>query len=158
MSAYILSILGIVVAGIIIDVVIPAGNISKYIKGVYAIFVVAVLINPIVQFISKTHDYKLNYTDYELDAELIEYIFTNRVESKENEIEMYLNCEGFLNIDIKINFSINKNEIVYNSCLVNLENLSIKPDKQHINKYEFITKAISTYTNLTYEEIEFYEW
>ena len=53
--------------------------------------------------------------------------------------------------------SINKNEIVYNSCLVNLENLSIKPDKQHINKYEFITKAISTYTNLTYEEIEFYE-
>ena len=71
MSGYILSILGIVIAGVVIDVILPAGTINKYIKSIFSIFVVAVIISPVVKFISNKHDYNLTYTDYELDKELI---------------------------------------------------------------------------------------
>jgi len=158
MSGYVLSILGIVLLGVLIDVIIPSGNINKYIKSIYSIFVVAVIISPVVNFIANKNDYKLTYLNYEIDAELLEYVYKLRVENAENNIEIYLNNEGFSGIDIIIDYSINNNEIQYNSCSVNLQNLGISADKLNINKYEFIKQAVKSFTNLTYEEIVIYEW
>lgn len=158
MSNYVLSILGIVVIGIIIDVVIPSGNINKYIKSVFSIFVVSVIISPIVKFISNKNGIKIDYNNYELDAGLVEYIFEKRVDNEEIKIETYLEDEGFKEVDININFSINNNEIEYISCQVNLKNLVISADKQHINKYEFIKEVVKDFTNLTEEEIVIDEW
>jgi len=157
MSGYVLSILGIVLLGVLIDVIIPSGNINKYIKSIYSIFVVAVIISPVVNFIANKNDYKLTYLNYEIDAELLEYVYKLRVENAENNIEIYLNNEGFSGIDIIIDYSINNNEIQYNSCSVNLQNLGISADKLNINKYEFIKQAVKSFTNLTYEEIVIYE-
>ena len=153
MSGYVLSILGIVLLGVIIDVIIPSGNISKYIKSVFSIFVVAVIISPVVNFLSNKNGIKLEYDNYEMDKQLIEYIFAKRTENEENKIEIYLKDNGFNGIDINLNYSINNNELEYISCTINLKNLVISADKQHINKYEFITKTVKDFTNLTDEEI-----
>ena len=158
MSGYILSILGIVLLGVIIDVIVPSGNINKYIKSVFSIFVVAVIISPVINFISNKNGIKLNYSNYEMDKKLIEYIFEKRTENEENRIEKYLQEEGFDKVDININFSINNNELEYISCEINLTKLAISADKQHINKYEFIKEIVKDFTNLTDEEIVINEW
>ena len=157
MSGYILSILGVVLLGIIIDVIIPSGNINKYIKSIFSIFIVAVIISPVVKFLSNKNDFKLDYNNYEIDQELVQYIYKKRVENEEKKIEQHVQSEGFEGIDIVLDFSINNNEIEYNSCNINLENLVISADKQHINKYEFIKNLVIDYTNLTKEEILIYE-
>ena len=157
MSSYVLSILGVVLLGIIIDVIIPSGNINKYIKSIFSIFIVAVIISPVVKFLSNKSDFKLDYNNYEIDQELVQYIYKKRVENEEKKIEQHFQSEGFEGIDIVIDFSINNNEIEYNSCNINLENLVISADKQHINKYEFIRNLVIDYTNLTKEEILIYE-
>jgi len=144
--------------GVIIDVIIPSGNISKYIKSVFSIFVVAVIISPVVNFLSNKNGIKLEYDNYEMDKQLIEYIFAKRTENEENKIEIYLKDNGFNGIDINLNYSINNNELEYISCTINLKNLVISADKQHINKYEFITKSVKDFTNLTDEEIVIDEW
>jgi len=143
--------------GIIIDVILPNGNISKYIKGVYSIFVVAVIINPVVSFLSNKNQIKLNYQTFEMDSELVLYIYEKRTNNLEKSIEEDLSNQGFKGIDIELQFSINNNEIKYNLCTVNLKNLSISQDKLHINKYEFIQGIVTDYVNLTNEEIV-YEW
>ena len=153
MNGYILSILGIIVAGIIIDIIIPSGTINKYIKSIYSIFVVAVLLMPLMKFLNSNQGFQLSYVDYELQENLINYIFKSRVDSLETNIEEYLSGEGFAQIDIKLEYSIENNEIIYNSCHVNLQNLSITEDKQHINKYEFIKEVVNSYTNLNSWEI-----
>ncbi len=158
MARYILSILGIVVAGIFIDIIVPNGNINKYIKSIYSIFVVAVLITPIVKFISKKDIYTLQYEDYQINEKLMNYINNQTVKGMQDRIVNKLEQEGFSGIDIKINFSLNNNEITLNSCEVNLKNLSISADKQNINKYEFISGVIKENTNLADEVILFYEW
>lgn len=157
MSNYVLSILGIVLLGIIIDVILPFGSINKYIKSIYSIFIVAVIISPVVQLIAKKNDFKLSYTDYEVDKELVEYILTNRVKNDELKLENYLSDQGLSGIDIVFEFSINNNEIEYNSCSIYLQNLVISQDKQHINKYEYIKDVVAEYANLTEEEIVLYE-
>lgn len=157
MAGYILSILGIVVAGIIIDIIVPSGNINKYIKSIYAIFVVAVILSPLINYLNKEHDLTIHYDDYQVSEQLLNYISKQKISSLEQQIENGLDEEGFDNVDIKINYSIENNELSINSCMVNLQNLVIVADKQHINKYEFIIEVVQKYTNLTEEVIIFYE-
>lgn len=158
MSGYILSILGIVIAGVVIDIIIPSGSINKYIKSIYAIFVVAVLLMPLIKFLNQNHGFQVSYSDYEFQENLMNFIHNKRVEGLENEIENYFEIEGFKSIDIDINFSIENNEIIYKICQVNLKNLEISTDKQHINRYEFIKEVVNSYTNLSSEEIVINEW
>lgn len=158
MSGYILSILGIVIAGVVIDIIIPSGSINKYIKSIYAIFVVAVLLMPLIKFLNQNHGFQVSYSDYEFQENLMNFIHNKRVEGLENEIENYFEIEGFKSIDIDINFSIENNEIIYKICHVNLKNLEISTDKQHINRYEFIKEVVNSYTNLSSEEIVINEW
>lgn len=158
MTKYILSILGIVIAGIFIDIIVPNGKINKYIKSIYSIFVVAVLLSPLINFLNKNHDFTVKYKDYELNTELINYIHSMRVKAMETNLENYLGAEGFKNIHIELTFSSKNNEISYNSCKISLKNLVIEKDKQHINKYEFIKEVVKENTNLSNEEIIFDEW
>lgn len=157
MSGYILSILGIVIVGVLVDIVVPSGTINKYIKSIYAIFVLAVILSPVIKFLSNSHDINVNITGYKINEDLMNYINTNKIKSIETNIENKLKDEGFDGIDIKINYSIESNELMINSCTVNMQNLVITSDKQHINKYEFIIEVVREYTNLADEEIIFYE-
>ena len=81
MSGYILSILGIVLAGVFIDIIVPAGAISKYIKGIYSIFVVAILVSPVVKFLNKNHDFTIKYQEHNINENLLNYIYTMRATS-----------------------------------------------------------------------------
>ncbi len=157
MSGYILTILGIVLAGILIDIIVPTGKINKYIKSIFAIFVVAVILMPVVKFIAKSDEITINYTDYEIEQNLMDYIFSSRVTAYENEIIEVLENNGLSNIDIKINYSINSNELSLNSCEVNLKNMTSSNIEMHNNRYEFIAETIKEITNLTDEVIIFYE-
>lgn len=157
MSGYILTILGIVLAGILIDIIVPTGKINKYIKSIFAIFVVAVILMPVVKFIAKSDEITINYNDYEIKQNLMDYIFSSRVTAYENEIIEVLENNGLSNIDIKINYSINSNELSLNSCEVNLKNMTSSNIEMHNNRYEFIAETIKEITNLTDEVIIFYE-
>ncbi len=157
MNGYILSVLGIVLLGIIIDIIIPNGNINKYIKSIYAIFVVAVIISPLTKILKYDNDFSIKYQDYEISQNLLNYIYSARVDSLEIEIVDTLEREGISNISININYSSENNELVYHSCIVNLKNMVISLDKQHINSYEYITRIINATTGLKSEEIIFNE-
>ena len=157
MSGYILTILGIVLAGILIDIIVPTGKINKYIKSIFAIFVVAVIIMPVVKLISNKDNITIDYNDYEIEENLMNYIFSSRVRAYENEIETALNNAGYSKVDIKINYSINSNELSLNSCEVNLKNMTSSNIEMHNNRYEFIAETIKEITNLTDEVIIFYE-
>lgn len=153
MKAYILSILGIVVVGVFIDIIVPNGNINKYIKSIYSIFVVAVITSPIMNLLNKNHNFTIKYKDYNLNNNLLSYIYDMKANSLEAYLKSAFDKEGFSNVDIILNYSIQNDELIYNSCLVNLKNLVIKADKQHINKYDYIKSTIKEKTNLTDEEI-----
>ena len=157
MAGYILSILGIVVAGIFIDILVPSGNINKYIKSVFGIFVLAVIIAPVVKFVANSKNISVEITGQEVNQNLLYYIFNQRVQTMQNEVQSRLEEKGFSNIDIKINFSIKDNVLSINSCEVNMKKLSISGEAEHINKYEFIRHVVNEITNLTDEVIIFNE-
>ena len=157
MKAYIISILGITLCGVLIEIILPSGQTSKYIKSIYAIFVVAVILNPVINFFSKTNNVDLNYNNFEISDKLLNYISTQKVEAVKQSIIAELNQNGASNIDLNLNFTHENNELVYKSCVVNLKNLVYQPADKHISKYELIIKVVKQHTNLTDEVIIFDE-
>ena len=157
MSGYVLSIVGIIFAGVIVDVIIPAGSTAKYIKSIYAVFVVAVLILPIINFINNNKGFVIEYDEYEVNEKLLNYIYSNRVETLEDNISNSLKSNGLENIDIEINYSIENEDLVMLTCTINLKNLVINENFTHINKYDYIKKVVKDYIDLSDEEIIIYE-
>lgn len=157
MSGYVLSIVGIIFAGVIVDVIIPAGSTAKYIKSIYAVFVVAILILPIINFINNNKGFVLEYDEYEVNEKLLNYIYSNRVETLEDNILNGLKSNGLENIDIEINYSIENEDLVMLACTINLKNLVINENFTHINKYDYIKKVVKDYIDLSDEEIIIYE-
>lgn len=152
MNGYILSILGIVILGIVIDIIVPNGSINKYIKSIYSVFVLAVILTPLLKIVNN-QDFSLNYQEYEIDQSILNYIYSTRADNAEESIISMLEDNGFNGVVINLQFSSENNEFRYNSCNINLENMVIDEDKQHINSYEFITEAVRSITGLDEEEI-----
>ncbi len=157
MKAYIISILGITLCGVLIDIVLPAGSTSKYIKSIYSIFVVAVILNPLITFFAKTKNINLDYNNFETSQTLIDYINTQKIKSVETTIIEDLKQKGVSNIEVKINYDWQNNQLIYKSCLIDLKNMVYQPTDKHTNKYELITEVVQQHTNLSNEVIIFDE-
>ena len=51
MQGYILAMLGIVVISVLVEIILPSGQTSKYIKSILAVFIVYIIVNPIITFL-----------------------------------------------------------------------------------------------------------
>ena len=139
--------------GVLIEIIIPSGEINKYIKGIFSIFVVAVLLSPLVNFLNKTNNFSFEFQEQQIDQKLLNYIYSSKAKSLETLLETILFEQGFENVDIVLEFSIENDTLKYNSCKINLKNMVILPDKQHINKYEFIKEVVKENIDISEERI-----
>ena len=95
-SAWILGIVGVVVLSIIVDLVMPNGSTSKFIKNIFAFVIVIVILSPIVSFLSKK-DIKLedifennNITIQEEFLSSVNQKILNKLQEElENDIEEF---------------------------------------------------------------------
>lgn len=56
MNAWLLSIVGVVALGVLLEILLADGETAKYIKGVFALAVVLVLVAPLPKFLNKDFD------------------------------------------------------------------------------------------------------
>ena len=85
-GAWLLSIIGIIIIGNLIELILPDSNISKYVKSIYSFIVVFVIINPIIGLFNNTID-------------LFIWII-NVINGSANSIMMLLVSIGYLLINI----------------------------------------------------------
>ena len=137
MSGYLLALLGVIILGILIDVIIPSGSTSKYISGIFAIFVLFVMISPVLNF--KKNDYKLSdyftSVDIELNEKLLYSINDNKFNEIERNIKQQLTDNGYSNIVVDIQFSLVADNVEIKQVLVDLSNLVINTHSPNINRY-----------------------
>lgn len=96
MTGWIMSIVGVVVVGVLIDVLTPEGESNKYVKGVYALIVVLVIASPIAKALRSDVDFS-EYFDvtFETDDTFIDGVNDDRKESDEQKITRSLNIRGY---------------------------------------------------------------
>ncbi|MBQ8522685.1 MAG: stage III sporulation protein AF [Clostridia bacterium] len=159
MSSYLLALLGIIVLGVLVDVIIPSGSTSKYISGIFAIVVMFVMISPVLNFIK--NDYKLSdyftKVDIELNEKLLYNINDNKFNALEDDIENELSENGYSNVEIDIRFDIEADNVKITQVLVDLNNLVINENLTNINRYVYIRQVVLNHVAVTKEVVVFSE-
>lgn len=160
-SGFIISILGIVVLGVLIDLILPDGQMQKYIKSVFSVIVVLTMVSPLVNIdINKIEFDKFVYNENSI--ELNENYLKNYNEDYkvvlENIAENTLKNNGFKNVVVEIFYNKSNNNFKIEKVTLNLKKLEINTNQVHIDKYKEMKTIISNLLNVKGEIIFFYEW
>ena len=79
---WLLGVVGVVLLGVLADVLLPRGQMSKYVKGIFSVLLIFVLLSPIVTFFRQdmrlTDLINFDAGSYERDDAYIELIETER--------------------------------------------------------------------------------
>ena len=157
MTVWILSIVGCAFLGVMIDIVSPNGSLNKFIKSIFALFLVFVLMGPIKNFITtKTSGLGEISVGIKEDEEFLIKYNQNLAIQYEQEINKRLVASGIEGVSISILINLSNVEFEIIEVAVWLENLVLNENINHNNKYEKIEKVIKEVVG-DEQEIEFYE-
>lgn len=159
MNGYLLTLLGIILLGVLINTILPSGSTSKYISGIFAIFVMFVMISPVLTFIK--NDYTISDYFTKVDIELNDKLLYNVTDSKFNALEQQivkeLDGNGYSNVVIDIKFKLVADNVEITQVLVDLNNLVINQNSPNINRYVYIRQVIQQNLLVDKEVIMFSE-
>lgn len=156
MSAWILSIVGVCFIGVIFDVIVPEGKTNGFIKSMFAIFLLFVVVSPLPKLFNKTIDISTS-GGIEIDNNFIYNINKAKIESLENDIENMLEKKGFSNVNVSISANLYESELTVLKVYVNIKNLVILNGNENIDKYKGISEVVLEYLNVSKEDIVFYD-
>lgn len=157
-SMYLLSIVGVVFLIVIVDLILPDSKISKYIKSIAAVFVVAVIASPIINLVNSNWDWKSLFvnSEYQVDENVLNNINQQNIEVLEKELVEYLETQRIKGVEIMISASFTNNEPKINYIYVNLCDLVINENLEHIDYYTKIKELITQQINIEEEKIIIY--
>ncbi len=155
-SGYLLGIVGVVILTVLVDLVLPDSKISKYIKSIMAIFVIAVIISPISDLLRNGFDSNSLVIDseYAINQDILENLNEQNKNYMEDNIERSLAGLGYSGCDVMISMDSKDSEILY--LYVNLCDLVIKENEQHIDYHTKIKELIKNLVNVEEEQIILY--
>ena len=107
MSAWLISIVGVVSLGVLIEIVLPEGENSKYIRGIFSIIVIFVIISPLPKMM-KGDFFKDFLGNDQTQIEIDDDYYNSMVESIHNtiikDIQDNLTSNGYTNVEFDITF------------------------------------------------------
>ena len=160
MTSYLISVIGIVCLGVLVDIVMPTGQMNKYVKSMFGIFTIIVLITPIINLLKSDYDVSnlfYNQTTIQLDKDFIEATNKKIVEELESSIEKQCESSGYSHVECEIESILENNVLVIKKVILNLEKMVISSNQVHINKYTELEQAVKRVVNIVGGQIVFNE-
>ena len=151
MQQWIISIIGIVFVLLILDLILPSGSCKKIIQSVISIFFLCIFFSPLKSFISKTTS-----SEFSVDSGLYTTINLAKVQSIKDRILNELRSSGIkdVNVDIVTNTANIDFDIKY--VYVDVSNLSLSDNSQHINTNEVIKSVVIKISKVREEQVIIY--
>lgn len=162
LSKWILSIAGVICCSVIIEFILPDGQMNKYIKGILSFIIVLVIIMPLPKLLKNEYDYNNIFNienNIEVDEDYLYQLNLDKINALKKDIEKEIVSHGYKNVEIYVSADIFQNNMTYKSINVDLTRLVITDNAEHndITKIKKdITKIITKFIQINEEEI-FYE-
>ena len=160
MKEFLLSIIGVVMLGTVVDISLPTGKISKFIKSIFGIFIIVILISPIPKLLNQNYDFGSIFYDKvstEIDSDFLDVTYSNIVTELEESVVTCCSNAGFNNIKCKINYNVENSKLNIENVICDIKNMSISQNMVHINKYAEIEQAVKQVINIEGDKIIFDE-
>ena len=153
MKTWILSIVGVIFLNIMLDIVSPEGKTNAFIKSIFIIMFMYVILSPIIRLIKNVED--IDYSKYFI---AIEGISNNEeteqiISELQLKIQEYIAKNGINGVNVKIDGRVSNNEVDISNVNVDLSNIVLNIKDKHINKYKLITELIMDIVEVGEEQI-----
>lgn len=144
MTAWILSIAGVTVLSVLVDLILPSGQTAKYIKNVFAFIMILVIISPLPSLLKG--NFKINEIfeseEIVLQENFIYQINKDKLDQLEKNIESEIEEAGMQNVDVSISADVFSYQMKIKEIYVDLSDLVIDENVGHIDIRKAITKII----------------
>lgn len=150
MKGWILSIVGIVFIGVILDVILPDGKTSKFIKHIFSIFLMFVVISPITKLSVNSNWFNNNLV---VDSNFIYETNIQKIDALTERIKQELNKIEINNAEVVIYSNVFNEDLIINSVYVDLSNSNIILSEDIKNK---VINVVTSILNVAESEVNVY--
>ena len=152
MSAWLLSVIGVVFLAVLLDFVYPNGKTNAFCKSIFGIFAMIMLIYPLVKIdISSLSQTSMSYISLE------EEIRKSKDEYYRLKLENTFSNENIIGVSVEIDSKMKDNDYYISNVFVDIGTMVLSQDLEHKNKYEVIEELILKTINVDKENIIIYE-
>ena len=152
MSAWLLSVIGVVFLAVLLDFVYPNGKTNAFCKSIFGIFAMIMLIYPLVKIdISSLSQTSMSYISLE------EEIRKSKDEYYRLKLENTFSNENIIGVSVEIDSKMRDNDYYISNVVVDISSIVLSQDLEHKNKYEVIEELILKTINVDKENIIIYE-
>lgn len=152
MSAWLLSVIGVVFLAVLLDFVYPNGKTNAFCKSIFGIFAMIMLIYPLVKIdISSLSQTSMSYISLE------EEIRKSKDEYYRLKLENTFSNENIIGVSVEIDSKMKDNDYYISNVFVDIGSIVLSQDLEHKNKYEVIEELILKTINVDKENIIIYE-
>ena len=159
LGGWILGILGIVVIGAVIDLVLPSGRMNKYVKSVFAAVTVLVVILPLPNLLKNgcSADEFIPNIKVETDDKYLEYTQNIKKNYIIKGLKAALSNDGITLGEMSIEGDFSSVAPVITAVKINLSQVVIVGQSEHINKYELLRSKVCRYLSVDEDVVAIYE-
>jgi len=155
-SKWIISISGMVLIGVLIEVVLPDGKMSKLLKSVVGVFSVLIIILPLKNFDFKSLSFS-NINNFLIDEEFVSERENEKIILVEKSLENNLELNGYKSVSIKIVGDYSGSELKITNVFVDISNIVLSSEMLNIDKYTNIMAIIKISLDVSEDCVIFYE-
>lgn len=94
MSEWLIGVVGIISLGLLLEILIPEGQTSKYVKGAFSLLVIFVVISPLPKLLGGKYDFNFDGVNYDFDSDYISYTSGQYTTPLEDDLEKILAEQG----------------------------------------------------------------
>lgn len=160
MGAWLLKITGVIALSALSSLLIPNGQTKKYVKGIFALITLFVLVSPLPKLLKSDFSGFPNAfdtaTELEIDETFLYGVATNAYKTQERNIEKFLKEKG---IEAKVKFVVKSetsSEIDYVNVI--LSDKSFERDKSNSIDIGALKREISKFSGVPEDKLRvFYE-
>ena len=155
MTKWILSLVGMAFLGVVVETILPNGKLNKFIKSMFSLFLLFVIISPLPKFFNKDISLNIN-CDYEVDEILLSSINQRKLDNYEDAILEKLKNNGIENANIQFDADTTKSCLKVNKVYVDVCNIVLKNNAQHINITDAIVEVVLSVVQIDKEGVVIY--
>ncbi len=158
-SSWIISIAGIICLSVIIELIMPDGQMNRYIKGILSFVIVLVIILPLPKLLKLNINIDNMFeqgSNIEVDEDYLYQLNLNKINAVKDTIEKEILEHGYKNVSIFINADIFNSQMQFKSVFVDLTKLVISPNAEHNDILKIkkdITSIVQKYVKIDEEAI-----
>ena len=156
MSSYILSIVGIVFLGVLVDLVLPDGQMNKFVKGSFALIALVVMVSPVQKLFNSNFNIEeifYNQSVIQTDADFLEATTKQMQSELETKLKVKLKDAGFDNVEVEILCGLSNNVLEIEKVEIDISKMVINTNIVHINKYTEIKNVATNFLNVEESDV-----